>query len=442
MADKNPIERELSKLDEQWEDFISADQAIFCWRIKSDEQQLSKTFVRLKEQFLDDSSDLFIGLHSDFLNENDYSFEITEEMNQLLHEGFEQAIRDEQQNNETAINEFTWNVVDLSGYSHGHHALLDNCQRVLDAFGKFIDCLVLVIMPNQVAHLDSWLQWWRDTAEIHKSYDLWPEKLKLLVFEIDAAPHLSSVVDEYAEQFYCANSSSNMKQAIDAILENADDGSPGAKIRILINDMQYAVGEQNIKLLQQCSETALAIAVEQSFFEMAATVLMIRAAGYLNAQYFQQAVADYQQAQLFSLQGIDKEIPGCDKLLLQSQMLEGTAFFSANQYAEAAACYQKTADLAAQQNNTMIIMEAWRMSSFCFERNKQKALAWEDALKALAAAKELSPEEQQASTLPFVGDALLRVSPNVESEQQITEEMIQLLGEDWLEKLQEVKAAC
>jgi len=440
MSKKNPIEQELAKLDELWEEFLSSDKPVFHCYIPVDAAQLAKTWVTVRERFEDDSSDLFIGLHSNFNAAERYGFELADEMNISLEAAFQQAIREEQEEGVQAANNFTWSRYDLSLFNNGYHALLDCTQRLFDNFGEHIDCVCLVVMPNQVTHVRQYIAWWESACLVHRDYELWPKKLKLLVFEIENAPLLQSVAEQYPEQVYCSNTNTDMKGAIDKILDEADNGSPGAKLRKTIVEMNYAVGEQNIPHLEAQSEAAIPIAKENNFLDMLATILMIRAAGYLNTQQFDKAIADYQSAQQYCEEGVSKNILGCDKLQLQSTLCEGTALFSAKRYSEAAVAYEKAAVLAEQQNDKLMTLEGWRMASFCLEMDKQKKPAWEKAKQAMEAGRKMDEEEMRNSTMPFVGEAMIRLAPDYDSEKQVQAEFAKLLGDDWRERQKQQQA--
>lgn len=164
--------------------------------------------------------------------------------------------------------------------------------------------------------------------------------------------------------------------------------------------------------------------------------MLTRAAGYLSLQAYEPALADYRNAQLIAAQGAQENIPGCNKLQLQAMICEGTCLFSAERFAEAAIAYAKGAQFAEQQQDSMLTLEGWRMASFSMERLKEKQPAWEYAMKALDAGRKMDQERRSQSTLPFVGQALLRLSPNGEIDKQIKSSFAELLGADWLENLE------
>ena len=275
MSEKNPIEMELAKLDEQWEEFVSSEAPIFRWSLKPDALRLANTFVKVKEQFDDDASDLFITLSSSFTKGENFAFDLAEEMNSLLDEGFKDAKLQEKAEGDTEDkNDIAWHRPDLSAYTNGFQALFESAQKILDALGEYIDLLVLPIMPTQASNIHHYLAWWDNCARIHRDYSIWPEKLKLIVFENCAHPLLQEPADHYPDQIFSLTAPSDMKSALNKILDGADDGSPGAKIRREIATLNYAIGEQDQKTMEASAERALHVAQENNFFDMLATCLL------------------------------------------------------------------------------------------------------------------------------------------------------------------------
>jgi hypothetical protein len=169
---------------------------------------------------------------------------------------------------------------------------------------------------------------------------------------------------------------------------------------------------------------------------MTTTVLLTRAGGLLNFQKFPLAIADYKQAQMFAQLGIENKIPGCEKLLLQALLFEGTALFLADQLTPAAKAYEVAALKAEEFSDLWVALEAWRMAAFVSERLNQTTPAWQFATQALDVGKKMADEERAQSTLGFVGQAMLRLSANQQTKNDINTTFSELLGADWLKNVE------
>jgi tetratricopeptide (TPR) repeat protein len=322
----------------------------------------------------------------------------------------------------------------LADCSTGFDAIFRSCKQALNSFGDYVHNIVLVITPTGIKNSDQYTQWWAECCKIHSAYH-WPENLKLVVFDTDKNSTLAALAHDKPSHIFSAHAPVNMAAAIQAILNEVDDGSANAKFRQHTVDLQQAVGKRDKPAIESLSSAAIALAEQYHWLDMWVVTLLTRAAGYLSLQLYEPALLDYRAAQIISAQGEQENVPGCNKLQLQAIICEGTCLFSAERFQEAANAYAKGAQLAEQQADLMLTLESWRMASFSMERLKQKNPAWDFAIKAVEAGRKMEKEQRAQSTLPFLGQALLRLSPNSEIDKQIKRNFAELLGEDWLRNL-------
>ncbi len=431
MNKTNAMQREIAKLAEQWQEFADGDQAILHWLIKSSDLPIAQTFIKIKEQFDEENPEFFIQLTAPFSNMQEFGNDLAEELNQLITEGLVDADGGETKD---------WQAPDIRHAKSGFHALFMSCDLILKIFGDEVESLVLVIAPQAVKNPVEYQQWWAWACKIKQEYREWHPKLRLVVLDKAEQPFLSGT---FAEQRTCVASRQpplNMQAAMKEIAQEADDGSDGAKLRLHLLDMNKAIGEGDKNLLDQSAKLALPLAEKNQWFDVWTTLLMTRAAGWLNFRHFEAAMKDYRQAQVVAGQGLEKNVPGCDKLLLQSLLCEGTTYFLADYLPQAAAAYQKAALKAEELQDSWICLEAWRMASFCMERLDDRQQAWQLGNKAFAIGKKMEPEQRAQSTLPFVGQALLRISPNQQVKAEVQNVFTQWLGDDWLSKLESAVA--
>ena len=102
----------------------------------------------------------------------------------------------------------------------------------------------------------------------------------------------------------------------------------------------------------------------------------------------------------------------------------------------AARAYESAAKKAEELKDLWICLEAWRMASLSMERHKQKDAAWQYANQAYAVGREMTPEEREQSTLAFVGQAMLRISPNGQVKSEVKNAFDRMLGEEWLKQVE------
>ena len=123
----NPIEKELEKLTQHWQQFISGNQGILHWLVKSTDVPLVNTFIKVKERFDEESGDWFIQLAVEFRDKHTFAGDLAEELNRLIEEGFKDT--DGDSDGDAPPND--WKKTELSEAQSGFHALFLSCGEIL-----------------------------------------------------------------------------------------------------------------------------------------------------------------------------------------------------------------------------------------------------------------------------------------------------------------------
>lgn len=432
MSGENAIQKEIAKLTGHWQIFTDGDHAILHWLIKPANVALANTFIKIKEQFDVDSGEWFIQLACEFREMQSFAADLADELNELIEQGFQEADGDSPLND--------WQKPDLRNAQSGFHALFLSCEAVLKLFDKEIEILTLSICPAVVKKPDQYAQWWAWACKIRREYQGWNSKLKILVLDNAEKPFLSQTFAQNTDVALTQTPPLDFNGAAKAIAEQANDGSDSGRFRVHLLDMNNAIGEQDKSKLEQASAAALPIAEKNQWWDIWATTLMTRGGGWLNFKIYDRAVQDYRQAQQVAAQGVEKNTPGCEKLLLQAMLFEGTAYFMANYLEHAAKAYQSAAQKAEELKESWICLEGWRMASLSMERFKKTDIAWQYANQAFTVGRAMKPEEREQSTLAFVGQAMLRISPNGQVKSEVKKAFDQMLGEGWLAQVESVAA--
>ena len=126
--------------------------------------------------------------------------------------------------------------------------------------------------------------------------------------------------------------------------------------------------------------------------------------------------------------------------------LQGQAYEAAAAYAEEmdAGEYIPYAEEASQvlvqgQQKGYYLLESWRMAGYCYQQSGGDSSAWEAYQKALEAGLGLNEKERHASTLPYVGQAMIALALDLRYNQQaeeIQQKLDDALGKGWEEKIE------
>lgn len=436
---KNAIEKEIDKVENQWEDFVASSVPILRWLVTPGANQIVSTFIQMQEHMGDTVSDFFLPLFSPLKKPASFAFELAQEINARMEASREIV---EQESGQP----FAWVSPDTSACQNSYLALSMCGQCVIDAFGNGFENLVLVIRPSEVSTASGWREWWQGMAYFASDKTRWPERIKLVFFDDEKQAQLTKVAQDNKASMASMVPPVDLKGAMTQIFAEADDGSPGAKYRQHFVALHHAIEENDLATVERESLAALAIAGKHRWYELWVAVLLNRASAYLSNQRFDEALADYHEAQRFAKMGADEGNLGCDKIGLQAFLSEAGAWLLQQKLPQATRVYQQCAKLAEEIGETFFHMDSWRMVSFCQERQKLKAEAWQSGLNALDAAEGLEPDMRKNSTLPYVGDALMRLAPNAEEKTRADKLLRAYLGDQWRERIaqpeKKTEAAC
>ena len=208
---------------------------------------------------------------------------------------------------------------------------------------------------------------------------------------------------------------------------------PGFTFRRLFVALTNAAAQGDLQAAGRAARSALAIAEKQGWPHMQVVIYMAHGAAYLGAKKNAEALACYRNAGVAGAAAAAQGDPTGPKLVLQSKLAEGAALVSDEQHAEAAKLYEDAAELAEQQQDHLMTIESWRMAAYCHELNKQIEQSWRCVYAALDAAEHLDAAARSSSTLPFVGQGMLRLVPEQHPEMAdaIRARMHQLVGPEW-----------
>jgi hypothetical protein len=146
------------------------------------------------------------------------------------------------------------------------------------------------------------------------------------------------------------------------------------------------------------------------------------------------SLLSYQAARKTAGAAQAKGDPAGNKLIIQSGFGEGAVYVEQARWAEGAQIYEQTAAAAQQAGDTAMSLEAFRMAAYCHEQMPQPDEAWRCGWLALAAGENIAEDQRGATTLPVVGEGLLRLTAYPSYSvmgHEIDGRMRALVGDDW-----------
>lgn len=418
----NAIQQRLKKLEACWSQFTADPNArILRWIVDADSEQLLQLFHDIQNEEISEIPDLFVQFSEPFQDSQSYVEALIESLKSRFSEV--QA-------------ELSADGIDADWLAPHVSAPADcsDLLSVLSSFqGKFeslMEHLVVVLTPEQVTSQTAWLQWWADLAALKTD-----SAIRFVVADQLKSPLFGSLADRFPEQVMSVNPELDMPHAWEEIVSGVPGSGPGHDFRKYFVSLTNAANAGNVAQAESAAAQAVLIATQQQWFYLASAAQMALGAAYFVAGNLAAAAQSYRSA--------NEVISGSDDVAskaldVPTRMAEGSALVAAEKYTEAADVFQQAAAAAKSHGDKTSEQECWRMAGWCHETAGQPAEAWECGEKSLLVGETLEVSDRQSSTLPYVGQMMLRLAASGthrDQKRDIQERMTRLLGQDWTELL-------
>jgi tetratricopeptide (TPR) repeat protein len=393
---RNAIERRIDRLAEQWRAF-AADPALrlLRWRATADDLRMVDLFVDVQGEELGTTPDVFVRLRPAFGDPSRYASDLLgaflDQYDAARHDLEAQGIAAGWQRPEAAVDETD-------------PAFL---VRVATSFQAYyadrMQCLVFVLDPAAVVDDRAFAAWLIDLLQQGL-----PPTLRLMVPDLAAAPRLDGLDDMAPGLAVTIDPDLDMPGALEELARSEGAEGPAKLFRVNLASIANAGARGNLTAAERAAGRALEVARKEEWADQAVVAHMALAGVYLSAGRAEDAVGCYRKASI-AAEAVAKGHPATAKLRLTAAMGEGAALVAAARWREAAATYEHAAPLAETAGDPLMLLEAWRMAGWSHEQAGDDRDAWRCGQLALEAGERLPADQRGQSTLPWVGQMLLRL---------------------------------
>ena len=422
----NPIEQRLKKLEGLWTEFIEQPAGrILRWLTDDDSVQMIQLFVDLQSEPVSEIPELFIEFKAPFDQPAKYAASIVESLQAQYDANREEIVAEGIQSDWTCpplSNPITTKdlLITLESFQKSHETLTEH--------------LAIVLWPETTKHAASWERWLTDLVSLGI-----PASIRVVVVDRKNYPALESLANAQPEKVVSIDPQLDMPAAYEQIVAAVPGSSPGHDFRKYFVALTNAAGSGDLAKAESVAVKAIAIATKEQWFYLISAAQMALGAAYFAAGKLEDTIQCYRAA--------NKAVAGKDdvaskKLDVPTRMAEGSALIAAEKYGEAAKVFQNAAVVAAGYGEAEATseLECWRMAGWCHETNSQPAQGWDCGEKALAVGAKLEESAREMSTLPYVGQMMIRLADagtQKKRKREIEDRMVKLLGPDWTAALEQ-----
>lgn len=423
MDRKNAVERRLDLLHDQWTEFAQLpDARLLRWVVEPEEVRMVEAFLHMEgDDQIGECPDLFLRLDEPFEEPGRYGYSLREALVRM--EGELRAGA-----NEEGLP--TWNCPGVSEGETGAEVFLAACDSLRNHYESLCEHLAVVLMPAQGGDASAWLGWLRSVVEKPAS-----AYVRLVVLDDARTRELEPLAETFPERVVTIPAQLDMGRAMEELSQQAGHlDTPGGQFRDLFVRMGNAATQGNVARVEGLGAQAVAVASGAGMPSLVAAAYFAMGGALLGAGRPREALERYCQAETAAGESEALGEPQGTRLRLTSRMAQGAARVTAQEMPEAAVLYAQTAPLAHALEDRHLEFECWRMASWCCEVTKELEQAWAHARCAWELGRTLDASTRAASTLPYVGEALVRLSHARQGEhaaRAMESEVTAVLGHDW-----------
>jgi hypothetical protein len=419
----NPILDRLEQLAAQWAVFADKpDARILCWLVDPDEHAMVDAFVAVEDdEHAGQTADLFVPLQATFAPGR-YGAALLREFIEkaaALHAGLDDATTP------------AWRPPAAAPNAPEPLPLLQACQSFIDHY-KLPGLLALVLTPAEIADQAAFRQWLESIART--GLPKLP-KLRLVVLDDKKAPALTALVQAEPDRVVAVPADLDMPSARLEISENAGNlEMPGGQFRHRFVQMSNALGKQDLVAADQHAQAALNITTAQGWFALAVPIHLAMGASLAATGRIEDANGRYASAEASAASGESAGDPVCTKLRVQARMCRGSLLIHAAAWQLAASLFAETLPMAQATKEPGMIIDCYRLASFCLEQSKQYQPAWQQGVNGLAFARTVDKAALATTTVAYLGESLARLCKRSQfsgSWKRIEQELVNLLGPKW-----------
>ncbi|MFV8755322.1 hypothetical protein ACNOYE_32630 [Nannocystaceae bacterium ST9] len=426
MGDRNAIEVRLERLHRQWDAFVADREArLLRWLFASDEWRMFEALLAIEDHEDGELPVLFLVLSSPFEAGPRHGHELRRELAEL-------AAASAQEFEQTGLAAWRSPISEATTSDIG--MFTDSLASLRQHLADRLERLVIVLWPSRCLDARAYNAWLRRLVRVV------PDRVLVIAPDHAEAPLLDELVEQAGPRVHSVRADLDMAGAAEALAAAAPGADePGGIYRAAFVGMSAAFGRGQLERARELAGQARAIAeATEGFAHLEVALAFAFASGLLGAGSHAEAIAEFGRAEQRAEQAQRAGEPWAAGLRLRAAMGQGSALVAAKAWAEAASRWISAAGLARECDEAQPELDCLRMAAWSHEQGGRFDEAWAVGLAGLDRASELPESVRAESTLPWLGELLLRLSesgPRADDRGPIVRQLGGLLGSNWRARL-------
>ncbi len=457
----NAITRRTDQMQQMWRTFLKNPTAKCCyWVIEPDAQRMIDVFHAVNLSDTPKTPDVFIRLESAFQDIGTYGAMLSDNLSKLMDlerpyfDEMKQPLQWQSQHAEDATNR-------ALGFTRNFFKLATQLELGTGVVVAFLD-------PMEIQRKDEWERWCFDATRLEL-----PHKIRFMFAETEGQQILQKLAGQYPQRIVTLQPKLQMNQAMRELMD--ETGNPtdkGTQFQKHFLEMGQAIAQKDMDRMKQQAEKAIQLSRNMGYPHLEIAALCATANGFMANKQPEVAITAYDEAfrvaQAAKNKPLIPELPDLkmdeshgnlfDQLSIQILFSKGSAFIGQRvpNYDAALTVYQQAdvfiqnmipekqnsakSNIDFQTGGTLLLhrVEALRMQGFCLEQLHRGQHALQKYEIAVTLSEQWTPEIRKGSTLPLIGQAMMKLYHQFSMKQAfhaVLNQMNLLLGSDWDKKI-------
>jgi hypothetical protein len=425
---ENPVERRLLAAHEDWLAFAKDPSArLLYWHTNAADQELVKLYFQGQSEL----SNAVLELTSPFEDARQYATALADEVIDFYDARREGSARSGIVADWTPPSRHPQSIP-------ATHYFADVLDSLMAHHPDVFPAVVLVLKPAQirkVGDFEQWLDAW--LTLMNTGSDRVSSRIRVVLYgtEADALAWLAS---RQPGTVRVLNANYRM-QALprELVAQSGERGATG-QFRRLFVELSECLAHEDPARLERLRASALAISDGHQWFDQSATVHLLAGAAYLKWQSGEPALQAYRQAISSGRCAVEAQHPAGNKLVVNGLFGEASVHVTEERYLDAAQCYASAARFAAADNDSVLLVESYRMQAWCLDHERHREDALEAGFHALQAGRDIDLPLRSNSNLQLAATWMLERIGRLHARRGELERTLGVLyGDQWKEALRQ-----
>ena len=424
------IQEKYKVVEKKYGEFRIDPEARIClWLLEHDEVSMIESFFETETTLHAKYPDLFIKFEPAFEGKGPFDEALYRELY-----GFAEDYRNSDEEGKIP---FHWDPPAYEDIVFFDEAFfLKTLAEFWEGIPDLQDHVVAYFRPESITDFQEFKDWFKESLEKE-----WDHQVRFMVLDSISQPRYLDLAEAFPGRVKVIEPELNMDQAMKDISNAAGSpDDPGTQYRNHFIDLTKAGAKGEMKEARAAGDKAIKICVAQKWPHLQISVLFALGAAWMNQQEPEKSLVEYDEAEKLARAEKDQGNELAAVLLPNVLFAKAAAHIQMQEFELAANIYKGIPEHLGE--NYRQSLEAWRMAGFCYDTHGAVAEAYEAYKKALEVTDHMEADQVKDSTLPYVGEALIRLDKELEDGKHVDALYTKLdtkLGKDWERPLEAQK---